>query len=89
METCNTKLKIYHKAIAKHYVLLLPICFCCSGPQRPLITKPAQLKLVEIHSLTHISSYFLIFMASQVDHSHPGPNHTSKISTQCSNSIYM
>ena len=69
METRNTKLEIYRKAIAKHYMPPLPISFRRSGPRRPLITQPARLVSVEICPLTHISSRFLKFMASRVYHS--------------------
>ena len=61
METQNTKLKIYHKAIAKRYMPFLPISFHCSGPWRPLIIKPAWFGICYVHSLfTH--PYFLTFL---------------------------
>ena len=42
METQNTKLKIYHKAIAKRYMPFLPIPFHCSGPWSVKVQKSDQ-----------------------------------------------
>jgi hypothetical protein len=41
METRNTKLEIYRKAIAKHHMPLLPMCFRRNGPRRPFTTSSA------------------------------------------------
>jgi len=68
METRNTKLEIYRKAIAKHYMPLLPISFRRSGPEDLSLLNPLGWS-VGIRSLTHISSHFLKFMGSRVYHS--------------------